>query len=380
MVFERIKKKIKEVAGKVKQTYQKADVAVGGRLPGGVKPSEVTTPREERKAAEPTPEGRAATDVEAETKLRDQGLMTVQIGTDETGQPLTQVIPISGFKEQSLEAQKAEADLAVNILTKGAAATPGAIMAARFWGGITGKAGKVGTISKTGGATKVVQANAKTVAQTKSILSKFFGKKALIMYGAWASAVTIGKWGMAEAAEGITFPVSKFLIPEAQRTGDWTAVDEAEALALEITDISIWEKIALWTPLAPFIGIPKKIKGSAAGVQILEKYTEDQKTKQDAGQTEAQYWEQRKKDEAIEDRAVIDYYNEERKKMVEWEREAKKQARDEDATFWRSERVKQQKMETEDREAIAKFWLEYRKEAQKIADNNRPSNLNFGLL
>ena len=414
---------IQDTIARARAAYKKVDVALGGILPLGVTREEaktpsvgqpVITPKEVEEGArgqvvdiagkprEPSkdvlkpeekevkvPAGRARTDVEAEVKLREQGFMTVQTGTDELGMPLTQIISISGFKEQSAEAQKAEADLALNILMKGFAATPGVIMGTRAFRGIIGKAGKIGTDGHTvlrttrtpsGKIISEVVVNTKTIAQTKSILSRFFSAKALTIYGAWAGAVTIGKWGQAEAAEGITFPMNKYLIPEAERTGDWTAVNEALALADEITDTNIWEKIALWTPLAPFVGIPKKIQGAAAGVAILEKYTDDQKRKQEIGQTETQYWEQRAIDQAEQDKFAVDYYNEQRKNMLEWEREAKKQARNEDAAFWREERVKQFKMEEEDRQAIADFWIAYKKEAAIIAENSRPSNLNFGLL
>ena len=347
-------------------------------VPTGTAPTEpsrdVLKAREEEVEA---PVGRARTDVDAEVRLREQGFMTVQTGVDATGSPLTQIIPITGFQEASAEAQRAEADLTVDILMKGAAATPGAILATRAYRGIAGKTGKIGTIDTT---TKVIQSNSKSVAQTKTILQKFFSAKALTVYGAWAGAVTIGKWGMAEAAEGITFPTSKFLIPEAQRTGDWTAVDEANALALEITDISIWEKIALWTPLAPFIGIPKKIEGAAAGIAIQTKFTEDQKRKQELGQTEAQYWENRRVEQIEQEKFNVDYDNEQRKMMVEWEREARVEERNNDALFWANERAKQSKLEAEDRQAIADFWTAYRKQAQKIAEDSRPSNLNFGGL
>lgn len=417
---------IQDAIARASKIYRKVDVAVGGILPLGVtreeakrpqvgkpvitpkeagagargqvvditkKPSELiptgVVPKEQaaelkvEKVIEPPPEGRARTDVEAEVKLREQGLMTVQTGVDELGLPVTQVITIQGFKEQSAEAQKAEADLAVDILMRGAAATPGAIMATRAFRGITGKGGKVSIFSKTGGVIDKVQANPKTAIQLDKIYKKFFGAKALAIYGGiggWIGAVGWGKWGVAEAVEGITFPISKFLIPEAQRTGDWTAVDEALLLAEEITDINIWEKILLWTPLSPFIGIPKKIEGAAAGVAILEQYAEDQKIQQENGETDDAKWERIREEEVAQDKFAVDYYNEERKKMVEWEAEARRQTRNEDAIFWQNERAKQFKMEAEDRQAIADFWTAYRKQSQKIAADNRPSNLNFGLL
>ncbi|GAH06313.1 unnamed protein product, partial [marine sediment metagenome] len=104
-------------------------------------------------------------------------------------------------------------------------------------------------------------------------------------------------WAQAEAPEGIMFPVSKFLIPEAQRTGDWTAVNEAIALADEVSDLNIWEKIIGLTPAAIIPGAINKIKGNIAGKEVIRKYAEDQQIKQNTGQSEAEYWEERRKDE-----------------------------------------------------------------------------------
>ncbi|KKK84327.1 hypothetical protein LCGC14_2784470 [marine sediment metagenome] len=178
------------------KTFRKADTRLGGILPGGVTRAEAKTPAQGQPIITPkeatagargqvvditkkpselvpegvvskepskdalkikreveVPEGRAATDVEAEVKLREQGLMTIQTGVDELGLPVTQVITIQGFKEQSAEAQKAEADLALNILMKGFAATPGVIMGTRAFRGIIGKAGKTGTDAQYSGKT-----------------------------------------------------------------------------------------------------------------------------------------------------------------------------------------------------------------------------------
>ena len=69
---------------------------------------------------------------------------------------------------------------------------------------------------------------------------------------------------------------------------------------------------------------------------------------------------------------------------VKNEREAKskaeRKARNEDAKFWAEQAAKERELEAEDRKAIADFWIQYRITTQKIAENNRPSNLNFGLL
>ena len=68
------------------------------------------------------------------------------------------------------------------------------------------------------------------------------------------------------------------------------------------------------------------------------------------------------------------------KKEVVLKARAEKKARNADAAFWAAERERQRELEAKDRQAIAEFWMAYRKAMQKIADDNRPSNLNFGLL
>ena len=431
---------IQDAIARARKVTKKVDVALGGHLPGGITPKEVRassagkpiiTPKESQEGArgqvvdttkkpsdliptkdiptEPSrdvlkperevevPEGRIATDVDAEVKLREQGFMTVQTGTDETGSPLTQIIPISGFKEQSIEAQKAEAELAIDILLKGAAAAPSAITAVnafvKSFKGIAGKAGKVGKIGKdgvttlrtttdlaTGKITSQVQVNVKTVAQSGKIVSRFFRSKALKIFGGWVALVGVGLYAQAESPEGLSIPIGKFLIPEAERTGNWTAVNEALALAEEVSDMTTWEKIIAASPFGVIAGTINKLRGNAAGVSILTQYVEDQQIKQANGETETQMWERIRQEQADQDKFTVDYYNQERKKMIQWEREATIEARNDDARFWREERVKQQKMEEEDRQAIADFWAAYRKESQRIAADNRPSNLNFGGL
>jgi hypothetical protein len=86
------------------------------------------------------------------------------------------------------------------------------------------------------------------------------------------------------------------------------------------------------------------------------------------------------KENPIEYKRQWTFLNKERKKLLEWEREAAINARNEDAEFWRREREKQAEKEKQDREALAAFWEAYRKRAQKDAEDSRPSKLNFGIL
>ncbi len=66
--------------------------------------------------------------------------------------------------------------------------------------------------------------------------------------------------------------------------------------------------------------------------------------------------------------------------MLQWEEEAKDRDMREDAAFWAKQAKQQRKLEAEDRQAIADFWIAYRKTQYQNSVDNRPSNLNFGLL
>lgn len=253
-----------------------------------------------------------------------------------------------------------------------------------------GAVDKIGKLGKFGASTKAV-------GLTKNILSKVFSKKTLAMFGAWAGSVTIGLWATAEAPESIAFPETKFLITEAERTGDWSLVDEAEAAKAEILDLKLWEKIVKWSP-ASFLLITKKIQGAKAGAQIMSRIIEDKKYRQEHGLSEADMWAKINEDKAAQERSLIDHYNEQRRLMVEWEREAQITGRNEDAAFWRKQREELIELEAMAAEVQAKFWLEYRKELYRMEresveeqirlweeykkkwEEQRPSQLGFGLL
>ncbi len=51
-----------------------------------------------------------------------------------------------------------------------------------------------------------------------------------------------------------------------------------------------------------------------------------------------------------------------------------------DAEFYAKQRELQAKKDAEAMKATAEYWKKYREESAKIAENNRPSKLNFGLI
>ena len=183
--------------------------------------------------------------------------------------------------------------------------------------------------------------------------------------------------GQEEANQALSFQLERAL-----SEGDVETYDEFKDLRDELlADNTLWEEIQTYFPIKNVAdGLNDYREAATAGAVIQDRRAENEREKLATGQTDAEYWTQRAAEQAEEDRAIIDYYNEERKQQLEWEREAAAANRDDDAKFWRDEREKQRVKEAEDREAIALFWTKYRKQAQKAADNQRPSNLNFGLF
>jgi len=241
-------------------------------------------------------------------------------------------------------------------------------------------AGRSGSLSK-------VTTNSKVIAQTKKILQNKFSKKVMLGAGAWAGAVFLGKWGQAESSEPMKIYKNKYLVPYAMETGDWSYVDEANEIADELIDQEWWKDVALWSPISPFVGIPLKIKGAAAALRVEKKWEADIKIQQETGESDDDKYARIRQEQLDADKAAVDYFNQERKKMLEFQRQAEVDARNADAVFWAKERRKQDKLEEKEREAIADFWSAYHKQEQDFINANRASDwnygsssLNFGLL
>jgi len=183
--------------------------------------------------------------------------------------------------------------------------------------------------------------------------------------------------GMEEATQAVMYPMSQAL-----REGNFEAYDTAKAEFDElIKDPTMWEEVQKWIPFKNSIdGLSKFRDAAAAGGAVWDKLAEDLRIQQETGETEDEKWARIKQEELDNEKFIIDYYNQERKNMVTWEREAEIAARNEDAAFWSRERERQRKMEAEDRKAMADFWLAYRRQTQQIKEDTRPSNLKFGLL
>ena len=255
---------------------------------------------------------------------------------------------------------------------------------------------------KAGTALPEAAQNTKTVTQAQKILKTVFSTRTMAIAGSYAGAVFLGMWGQAEADETIGFVKRDTLIPYALQTGDWSLVREAEAAEAEISDLNTWERLSLWTPLAPLTGIGNKIKAIATAKKIEHKVTQDLEENQQNNESEEEYWARRDVERAAMEKEQTDYQNSERlrveKELAEldrletlWreqrragEREAIREEErafmEEQRQFWLDYQKELDKMEAENRMAIAEFWLNYKKEVNKIQQDNSPSTLNFGLI
>ena len=138
-----------------------------------------------------------------------------------------------------------------------------------------------------GGSKTRIAFNTKTQKLATATLKKAgMGQKALLYAGAWASAIFLGMWGQAEAPEPLAIVIGSTLIPNAEHTGDWSVVREAEEARAELLDLNVWEKAALWSPVSPAIGITNKINGAISAAIVQSKVINDLEAQSIAGTTE----------------------------------------------------------------------------------------------
>ncbi len=194
--------------------------------------------------------------------------------------------------------------------------------------------------------------------------------------------------GFLKTSEGISQNLV-FGRGQALAAGDMQLVAEIDQLIDEIRNPTGWDAVTSKLPwLAPFPAL-----GGLDRTVDLNIKAQDKRVEHDLI-TGGDYLESQKLAQAekkANEEEIVNYYNSQRKLMVLWETEAKtaeraakredeKKARNEDAEFWADQRKIQRELEAEDRIEIANFWTAYRKMAAIMAENTRPSNLNFGLL
>jgi hypothetical protein len=229
---------------------------------------------------------------------------------------------------------------------------------------------------------KTFATNTATEAATASWLTKL----------AQAAGKTI-KGGSILAIIG-SYPYAGFIKEEALQTlgyGTTTALanndlEGAEAAIQhqhELLDPGIWESIKA---SVPFVNVVDKLESFYEAARV--KLAIDEKRFEHMKQAQAQSGSEEgsspaaiaRQEEENDYQANIDYYNEQRKQLVEWEQAARKAEREEEAAFWLDYQEKIRAAEEADRKAIADFWLAYRKRQQEINEANSPSKLNFGII
>ena len=123
----------------------------------------------------------------------------------------------------------------------------------------------------------------------------------------------------------------------------------------------------------------KFIEGSSIMAQINDRYIADMEIKISNGETDEQMWDRINADKVAAEKAMIDYYNEQRI-ITEREILRLRAKADEDSTrLWEDYKSRLAAQEKADAEASALMWLEYQKLMQKRQENNAPSQLNFGI-
>lgn len=250
---------------------------------------------------------------------------------------------------------------------------------------VGGATGTVGTTAKVAANTVTAKASASMIAKIAVQMKKPAYVVAAV--GAMIGTYPWSEWALGEAKEGMVFNAAK-----AMKTGDPSVIAEFQKASDEIFDITLWENIQRLIPGANIAySFGQKAKALAAQRKVNDRILADEITKIETGETDDEKWERvnaerqaqfeaSEKAESERFRADTDYMHEAAAAAKKAERAEDKKFYEEQARFWAGERDKEREKAAADRQAIAEFWIAYRKTMQQIADNNRPSNLNFGLL
>lgn len=288
--------------------------------------------------------------------------------------PFTTALVISGLYHAGAAGMAAYKGLSVTAATQTA---------------ITGVEVGVGQIAVNTVTTKLAET---------TLIQAGFTVGAIMALKSGVESFTFGNFQIAEAMDKISFARTK-----AAEEGKWELVEQLNTLMDEILYPSGWDWVISKTPwLTAQRGIRKNLDAAKLQREVDDEIIEDTRTAETNNETNDDKWARIREKETAQEKEAIDYYNEQRKQLLEWEEAVKDRDMREDAKFWAEQttaeraahykqlekeakfwadqKAQQRKKEAEDRQAIADFWFAYRKRLQQLDDNNRPSNLNFGLL
>ena len=430
--WDSIKKTVKNVATTVGKAYISADKAVGGYLPGGKTPTQVKTAKATTPAKKtytipkvPSFKEQAATQEKKESSSSKSSSSSRSSSSSSQKTPQKTETPQSGWQNVidtisvaampfSGEQDHISVYTDSRVFNTAAEYVANAPYAAALMLSGVGSLVKSGVSAITGTLTKTVgkagletgagfsgnaaswakySKNMATAKLSTSLLAKVVAqaKKPMFVLTALVGALGTypwGEWAGLDNAKG----VANMSAAAAMKTGDPELIKEAMAKRDEIFDMTMWENIQRMIP-----GVNLAFNfGKATEAAFLQKKVTDHVLKNEiirleTGETQPQTWIRNKQEEEFQKSEATNHYNEERQQMILWEQDAyaaaratkrteEIKARNEDAAFWASQAAKQRELEAQDRQAIADFWENYRETQQKLSDDNRPSNLNFGLL
>lgn len=252
---------------------------------------------------------------------------------------------------------------------------------------------KLFQVGKTGLPDSSLTNTGKIGAESVKAVNSWTAKKTATWFSKLAAATTNPAFVVGTLMGTIgSYPFAGFIKEEALQTLGFatsTAINnkdyESARLAIqqteEVLDNGLWEQIKAGVPFVNVITSLDDFYEAAKLKNAIDKKIIDNKEAQQLeGLSNDQLAKKTAQEEADSYKANIDYYNSERKKLLEWEYAAQAANREQEAAFWRAERERQSQLEAADREATAAFWEAYRKQMQKQEDDNRPSKLNFGIL
>jgi len=226
-----------------------------------------------------------------------------------------------------------------------------------------------------------IATNSATNAKTASWFAKLASTMKRPDFVIGTLMATIGSYPFAGFIKEEALQTLGFGVKSAIDNNDIAGAEEALASQMEVLNPGIWEQIKAKVPFANVLDqLNNFYEAALIKTAIDKKIIEDKKIQIKTGETETQKWKRIDKEKQDQTKANIDYYNEQRKQQLIWEREAELQNRKEDAKYWANIRAQSEKKQREDAAAIEAYWQTYYKETQKNKDDNRPSNLKFGLL
>jgi len=403
--FSRIKDKLKGAASKVvstaKKVFNKADTEVGGFLPGGRTPAEVKASKAVQK---PAPKVDVQKSVREAAEIKKFGKVQKEPTKLFSKAGVREVIkdPVKSIGELSgvntLQPQHYLAAVGLTAPVKNIA-----VASANFLTSKLSTIGKSGLKSTTSNTADTIASNTVTEVATKSWLSKLVtsAKSPVVVVSALVGA--IGSYPFAGFIKEEALQTIGFATRSAIQSGDIEGADEAIELQKQILDPSLWSEIKSKIPYVNVLSsLDDFYKSAQVKLSVDEKIVRDLKVQVETGETDDARWARVRAEEVAQDTAAVDYYNQERRLMVEWELEAREaasvsdlarfegarekqrqaeiKARNADAVYWAKQQERQRELEAADRKAIADFWSAYRKQAQKMREDSSPSHLNFGLI